>query len=522
MCDPWLVSYVCLFCARRQVSDSNTSLQNIYIHSQSPVRVEFTHNGAQRIYNIITLPYTTNSLAIGQRVPLCEPNCRHDECDMRNFFMLANAKYIVGSDHEIEVCPLCVCKVRKIVKSHIFPKCLLLTYDKIHDRKGYDKVTDNFILDSSNGLTNAANLKYPLLCEGCEKGNSSAEEQYLNNSYIRIMASNGPLRIELKESHKLRHILGTILFRSALLKIKFLEESRQPYFEAFFNRFLELRKYCCTKKVEVYKELPIAEKIHVYLLYNTSFSRPAPSVVNSKPIIEFALHNPRFTSLVCDKSGDVFMYCKFDCFHVELPIIELPIIEHETPACNCFSDCYKVKDGQRVYFNLPQPRQAVDSFPERLLQYNLSMIWDYLVDELVRVTPITCVLETFAMKKYAKEEYDGSADLTTNEDTKTESNLVATDLSPEKRDKLIEVAKKRSSMIMNSYRLCPGELETKAHKLSQKSEADLIELKKSKEKCDALGKKVLELEEQIRNFPTATSFHLPAPVEECNLVIPLQ
>ncbi|SMN12498.1 hypothetical protein SPBRAN_1280 [uncultured Candidatus Thioglobus sp.] len=162
-----------------------------------------------------------------------------------------------------------------------------------------------------------------------------------------------------------------------------------------------------------------------------------PSVI-SNPILDFQLRNPTFTELINDEKTE-FMYTKFDCFHVELPIIE-----HSYNYRSCFSG-NPVED----HFDLPSPKDAMDFSPNFLLKHNLSQI-PHIASQLVRVSPVCLILQMFKMK-LAGGEYDNSADLPTGTIGCTKKDrgtkLSRKDLLQEDRKKLVNAARMRSPLV---------------------------------------------------------------------------
>lgn len=360
-----------------------------------PANTEIIVSGASfHKYDAKELDNIIAKLDVGSKV---------DEANLETFYMVANRHHISGT--EVLICPLCT---RKLVpnadkcsdklmqiRSHIFPKSLLKQYCKIH----CGKENTNFIWDlsSKKPIQGAPSLKFLLFCRGCED-KAVDEESYLRNVYLKIMGS-ALVRVTEEESHKLRHILAVILFRGALLGINFETFKTKYFFRDFYKLFIELRDYCCEESIEKYKILPIAKNLNIFLLHNTSFSRSNIGLITT---LDFQLRNPKFTCLV-EKDG-VFLYTKFDCFHVELPII----YNDTSPLkkTGCFSDQYKVAG----YFYLPPPTAAVDLFPDKLLQFNLSLIGN-LADQLTRIPNVGCVIQMFENELvHPQKEYSRKAD----------------------------------------------------------------------------------------------------------------
>ena len=375
-------------------SDSIFSLLRSPRAQQVPEHARIVSLILPRKYDDKELDDIIDKLDVGNRV--------HEE-DLKCFYIIANRHHRDGKP--VLICSLCTCKLSLGYRgeSHIFPESLLYAYKDIHCRENID-----FIWDLSSKKTlRAPSLSVPsMFCQSCER-EASKEEKYLKKVYLKIMGS-ALVRVTEEESHKLRHILAVILFRGALLGINF--EQLRIQFRYFYNLFIDLRDYCRETDIAKYKILPIAEKVDIFLLPNTSFSCSNIGLITT---LDFQLRNPTFTSLVerlrddqdeDDQDGDnVFLYTKFDCFHVKLPIIP--------EACDltgCFSDRYKVNG----HFYLPPPKAAVKLFPDDLLQYNLSLIGD-LADQLTRIPNVGCVIQI--PKKNNRKAADANKNLMVTE-----------------------------------------------------------------------------------------------------------
>ena len=118
--------------------------------------------------------------------------------------------------------------------------------------------------------------------------------------YLQIMACKESLLLmDIETSHVLKHILAVLMFRGALLGIDFKYESNKDYFNTLFRLFSNLRDYCYESKCSQYKMFPIARKIHLFLLHNSSFNKHNKHATN---MIDFQLHNPQFTTLINNTS----------------------------------------------------------------------------------------------------------------------------------------------------------------------------------------------------------------------------
>ena len=398
------------------------------VDSTSKAALSYIRPFYQRIPNVDEISPSTSALDAfirklkpGEQIPRCSPDCKHEYCRIA-FYTKANRQYSFGD--RMEVCPLCLRISKNSKKSHIFPECLLKQYNDIHGTLDSDK---NFILDPSRGFTDTDSMCHFMFCKKCEKA-GSAEEQYLLNAYLKIMGSEGDTYISVEDSHKLRHILAVILFRGALLAINFEDKKSK---ESLIS-FLELRDYCSKKKIGDYRKTDTAGKVHVFVLHNIPFSQPPPDVPES-PILDFQLRNPALTELI----NTEFMYTKFDCFHV---IFECG------PSYNypsCFSG-----DPVEDHFDLPSPQDAMNIFPKFLLKHNMDQI-PHIASKLVGASQICAILQIFRMKSAGGEYECAKAETKRQCHVKKDRGIILskTDLNPEERSKLVNVARMKSPLV---------------------------------------------------------------------------
>jgi hypothetical protein len=172
-----------------------------------------------------------------------------DDCDpekLKRFYIVANQLLIFAE--KIPQCLLCGCTRGEESRSHIFPKCLLQQYGKIHS------TGERFIWDISRKPSRrpmaASELSFPLFCDTCEQ-EASKEEGFLRDTYLRIMAAGMEKSIELNDGDyaRLKYILAVILFRGALQAINICQEILIPgYSNNFFENFAKLRSFCLKKR----------------------------------------------------------------------------------------------------------------------------------------------------------------------------------------------------------------------------------------------------------------------------------
>lgn len=270
-----------------------------------------------------------------------------------SFYIQANQLILFG--RECDACLLCTCHISEEgrPKSHIFPQALLKVYTKIHCHND-----PQFIYNLSDGeVLGAHGLSFPLFCKTCEK-NASVEEELLKKVYLQVQSLDFEEQLSFENEkliHQLKHILAILMFRGILLGINFLSDIPKHHSDMFYKTFFELRDYCFETVCEVYMEKEISKRIHLSLLPNASFKK-----YNNDPsyILDWQLRNPEFTSLV-EVKGELYLYTKFDCFHCTLSIDPDDIPALKDGCCFCF-----------YYY----PNETNDSFPELLLNINLSRI----------------------------------------------------------------------------------------------------------------------------------------------------
>ncbi len=256
------------------------------------------------------------------------------------FYLLVNQLYRAGG--ECDACLLCgkikTCKL----DSHIFPRCLLKAFSKIHcEGEG------NCVYDSSTGECMGANsLTLPLFCISCEK-NACHNEQRLRDLYITIMAK-GDKHIEITDDQDqwLKKILAILMFRGCLTGINFFGEIQND-FDELMKWLIALRKFILSSDEK------ISERLALYLLPNGSFN---PNNAAPTYIFDFVLRCPSFTSLVrCN--DQTFIYTQFDCFHCVLPFYDVERSPIDLPLLKCFN-------------LLPSSETRKQHFPSLLLNVN--------------------------------------------------------------------------------------------------------------------------------------------------------
>ena len=289
--------------------------------------------------------------------------CTHHKCDI--------------AGHErcrcIDPC-LCdsLCTLRKcnrsngvgLPRSHIFPRTLLESYEKIHC-----KGQTNYIYDpSTKKIKGTGQLAFPLFCNKCEQL-ACGEEKILNSVYMQLMvvsADDHPT-VEKALSHELRHILAVLLFRGILMGVNFWEELLRIPYQDFFDVFSKLHNYCSSdcRKSE-HEEQSFADNIHLFMLPNAKFN---PQNEHPTYILDFQLRNPQFTTVI-EVGKSYCFYMKFDCFHCVVPIVDNGDLGFLKNAGSCFAE-HNYNEDNHSYMFLDH-RDAINHFPRELLHYNLA------------------------------------------------------------------------------------------------------------------------------------------------------
>ena len=297
-----------------------------------------------------------------------------------HFFVGANKLYRSGE--KCPVCPICL-KLKKESggqqKSHVIPKGILHYYWKMHSTS---EKTD-YILDFSRDERLAAgSLTYQLLCGDCETYYSTTE-QHLLNVYVYLAANPN---IDIIITHKdmyatswLKHILANILFRGVLTNIDLDERFWQ---ESIIDEVYSLWKFCTRAS----STLP---NLKVFLLPNKPFCSNLGDFMYP---FEILIRMPRCTELIQQKDEGMFLYTKFDCFHVVLPLCETSRAYFETFNNGLVAkDCdlclrwsihpktEKITRNKLIDFKYPPECASLkDHFPEILLRWCASLYEEFI------------------------------------------------------------------------------------------------------------------------------------------------
>ena len=226
-----------------------------------------------------------------------------DDNSWIKFMMSANKLLRVGID--CEFCPMCFKRKPRKIESHIFPRGLLTVYKRIHCSNIKGQFED-FIYDFSRGVKMGPRaLRYPMLCDKCEK---VCDEASLRNLYIFLMDKPKEKSFKVPNANSwLQRVLANIMFRGLIIADNLTNELQNSNFK---RRFKDLRNYCKTGE----SLLPF----HLFLLPNQAIDEELIAFIYP---FEYILRSPMFSKVIRNKRiGIHFIYTKFDCFHLVLPL----------------------------------------------------------------------------------------------------------------------------------------------------------------------------------------------------------
>lgn len=245
------------------------------------------------------------SEAMMRRYSISDVQCLEDSLTSRRIIFLTSANKLLRIGCNCNFCPMCYEEKKGTIKSHIFPRGLLTIFKRIHGSNEKDKLKE-FIYDFSRDVRMGSRaLTYPMLCDKCEK---VCDEQTLRALYIFFKANPDECFKVPNEGSWLQHVLANIMFRGLLVSDSLPVDLQD---KPFWQLFTTLQDYCR----DTSSRMP---DLYLFLLPN----RP----INEKLIaflypFEFLLKNPMFSTVIRDaKTGINFIYTKFDCFHLVLPL----------------------------------------------------------------------------------------------------------------------------------------------------------------------------------------------------------
>ena len=341
-----------------------------------------------------------------------------DDCTVA-FFGHANRLYRAGC--HCNYCSICGRRKQDVATdenasgkydSHIFSKGILTVFRRIHCYNSsrasdspkqkplisikYTEFIYDFVLDERLG-TSA--WTYELHCRDCEQ-NCSAAEQKLRDVYVDLMGQDELKSVEfLNKNYWFQFILAIIMFRGLLVSEKLNNCFNKPLFKAGFT---ELWSFCksvlgalklrdsknpdlMAKFDQILKALKIPD-LRLFLLPNRQISKEKAAFLYS---FEYILRCPMFTRLVTSSENGTFLYWKFDCFHVVLPLddisrkyfdhfqnilIESPekhlILRWTNWSTSSIAERSAKSDAIRIRYN---PNTTPQLFPPVLLQENAQL-----------------------------------------------------------------------------------------------------------------------------------------------------
>ena len=219
------------------------------------------------------------------------------------FFTHVNKLLRINVD--CKYCPMCSKEKLEVIKSHIFPRSMLVIFNEIHCLNE----SEDFIYDFSRDKKKRARaIAYPMLCRECE---DLCDEESLKILYIFLMDKPNMKCIKvLNDGSWLQHVLANIMFRGILLSDSLPEDLLDKY---FWQSFTTLQDYCRDTK----KRMPW---LNLFLLPNKAMNEEEIAFLYP---LEYVLRNPSFSTVVRSRHKKTqinFIYTKFDCFHLVLPL----------------------------------------------------------------------------------------------------------------------------------------------------------------------------------------------------------
>lgn len=327
-------------------------------------------------------------------------------------------RFIKNSDSTM--CILCGKSGVVLQNSHIFSRAALEAYNAIHCAD--NNAGGKYILDDRTPKGHDK-LTRPLHCGDCERMCSKIEGIF-RNVYVQIESFGSPdfrtgekdvkvesslLRIGKEDSYVVLLMLGIMLYRGAFVGINYNSIKETSVCNKLDTVLEELRQ-CCYKALKAIYNCKdkdnygavideecrnTLQKLRVFLLHNTPFSHYNADLTVT---LDFQLHCPSFTVLAVS-ADDIFLYTKFDCFHVVLPVGDnIPSSFKES----VFSPDNFVGD----FFYLPRPIAAMHIFPTILLTYNMEEI-PRLLELLASITCNNILIVTESFRDYCTVSASG-------------------------------------------------------------------------------------------------------------------
>ena len=299
----------------------------------------------------------------------------------------ANKLYRLGE--KCPVCPMCL-KDKSTNggqrKSHVIPEAILDYYKQIH---GTSEHGHGYMYDfSRNERLSAQGLYYQLLCGECEIEYSKTEKS-LAMVYPKLAAdphNNLTINHEGTDTPAmwLIYVLTNILLRGVLANID-LDNHFQE--QEIMDEVYFLWTFCRAKLDVIYASKMSVPNLKVFFLPNKALSQ---SLIDFLFPLEMLLRMPRCTELIQYEKEGSFLYTKFDCFHVVLPLCEQSRAYFEAFDNGLEVDNYSLHfrwalqpttkidpQSKSFTFNYPKCTSTKDPrFPEALLRWCTSLYED--------------------------------------------------------------------------------------------------------------------------------------------------
>ncbi len=420
------------------------------------------------------------------------------------FYLLVNQLYRAGG--ECDFCLLCGKLKIGEIDSHIFPRCLLEAFRKIHCEAEGECVFD----PSTGKRMGSKSLTLPLFCDSCEKA-ACTKEELLRNLYITIMAKGDQqIKITDDQVQSLRNILAILMFRGCLTGINFLGEMRND-FNVLMKWLIALRKFILSSEDDV------SERLALYLIPNCPFN---PNNADPLYILDFVLRCPSFTSLI-RSNGRTFFYTQFDCFHCVLPFddVKETVFANDTlltHAKNCFyihspSSDLLLPSSETMKCNFPSLLLQVNSW--KILEMEISFLENPQIKRYCRIvtscfpnrSSFTPVMPNIHWQIGSNKDKDGDIhefDKAIDDDTQDNYIRIAQKCSPlnSNTDQMIKILKDEKQAAQEQEKHYQSLYNQTKHQLTQTNQK-VVELKKQKTE---LKTEVFELKRQLKKSEAST------------------
>lgn len=431
---------------------------------------------------------------------------------------LISASESLRAGDNCRMCPMCYKEKQRFIKSHIFPRGLLTVFKRIHCslKKGDH---EDFIYDFSRGVRMGPKaLSYQMLCEDCEKLTkfkrwcettktevNVCEETLLRELYIFLMDKPSKECIKVPNDHSwLQHVLANIMYRGLLVSENLSGSFKD---KNFLQAFFALQEYCRTREV-------MKHPFYLFLLPNQPFNEELIAFMYP---FEYILRNPMFSSVFRDTEIGNFVYTKFDCFHLVLPL--------DARSMDYFNSFHNVLETYEVlgqaYINLRWTKQCMSVrefdretdavkysiseevkphlFPNTLLKIS---IWQYR--EFVSM--IYCLPKDSQLTSHCKSMMEYLPGLNHEYPTKDFKGSVMENEPQQSQQPGASVTftkmseKELSEMIVNASKISPlGIHQKKVEELTEEIRLKKLKVQELSEEVESQQEIIDELAEDIEN-----------------------